>query len=65
MKTINDYKHCCDDCLRYEECRMKDEKLNQYLRVSDLIHGCDHFIDKNDKYWVARYEEEKSGETLY
>ena len=35
---------------------MKDEKLNEYIRVSDLIHGCDHFIDKNDKYWAARYE---------
>lgn len=47
--------YCCDDCLRYDECRTKDEELNEYLHVRDLIHGCDHFIDKNNKYWRAVY----------
>lgn len=46
MTKKNNY--CCDDCLHYKECELKDEALNKYLHVKDLIHGCKYFTNKNN-----------------
>lgn len=39
----------CIDCLHYEVCKYKDQKVSIGTKVENLIHECKNFISKESK----------------
>lgn len=44
-----DVEKRCINCLHYDVCKYKDQKVSIGTKVEDLIHECKDFIKKEDK----------------
>ena len=42
------YNKKCSDCAKYETCKMKDAEFTKGTKVSDLLHDCTDYVEKED-----------------
>ena len=43
------YNKNCSDCAKYETCTMKETEISKGTKVSDLLHNCTDYVEKEDK----------------